>query len=371
MERKPCILVIDDNPTNLRLLFDYLKEDGFKTLIAEDGEEGISHATIAQPDLILLDMMMPGLSGLETCRLLKQKEETRHIPIIFITALSGVTDKVKGFQAGAVDYITKPFQQEEVLARIRTHLTIRRQREELAELNRRLSKLNATKDKFFSIIAHDMRNAFNSLFCGSQFLLRVDTLERTDIKFMAGEMHSSLQNVFKLLENLLSWARVQRGMMEFAPERFDFRELSTESVGLFEESACRKGIELTCSVSPDAHVFADKNMSATVLRNLISNAVKFCDRGDSIHITAREEREELLEICVRDTGTGIPSEDIPRLFQIEGHYKQPGTAQEKGTGLGLILCREFVHRQGGDIWVESSSGQGSSFYFTLPREDRS
>ncbi len=357
---KPAIiLAVDDTPTNLRILLDYLKELGFKTLIATSGERAIQQLELVLPDLILLDVMMPGLDGFATCRQIKQNPTTKDIPVIFMTALSETVDKVKGFEAGAVDYVTKPFQQEEVLARITTHLTMQRQKRELAELN-------GTKDKFFSIIAHDMKGAFSSLLGFSSLLATsIQHYNPTEIQEIAQMLNDSAQNTFKLLENLLSWARIQSGRIEFQPRELNLSQLVKDNVELLCENANQKGLNIINSIEPATLVYADENMVNTILRNLIANGIKFSQAGGEIKI-AQKIVEEFVEISVADTGIGIPAPYVQHLFRIDKTFTRAGTADEKGTGLGLILCKEFVQKNGGQITVESVEGQGTTFRFTLP-----
>ncbi|QTA84606.1 hybrid sensor histidine kinase/response regulator [Desulfonema magnum] len=379
-DEKTVILIIDDNLGNLKLLSEYLKESGYKILIAEDGEEGLRHAKFALPDLILLDIMMPGIDGFETCCRLKENETTKDIPVIFMTAASETADKVRGFKSGATDYVTKPFEQEEVLARIATHLTIHRQKKALSELNAKLcqanselTELNATKDKFFSIIAHDLKNALNTLLSGSELLAgSVCRFNREKTELFAKEMLSSVKNTFNLLENLLNWSRIQQGKMDIRPKAIDLYKLACHQISFFQKKAERKKIELSHSVKPDTFVYADLNMTDTILRNLISNAIKFTHNSGKITVSAqsfdeKNENHEFVKISVSDNGIGISAYNIIKLLKIECKYRTLGTDGEKGTGLGLILCKEFVRKNRGIIWIESEIGKGSTFSFTLPK----
>ncbi|MDM8549088.1 hybrid sensor histidine kinase/response regulator [Desulfobacterales bacterium HSG2] len=363
---KPVILVADDDPLNLQALFDYLRGSGFRVMIAESGEEALEQVKLSLPDIILMDVRMPGLDGFETCRRLKENESTSDIPVIFITALSDTPDKIRGFEMHAVDYITKPFHQEEVLARIKTHLTIQRQKKELAELNEELARANATKDKFFSIIAHDLKGAFNVLISGGRLLSEhIDLFDKDKIKAFAEEMVISAQNTFKLLQNLLQWAGVQRNTIAFKPMKIDLHNLVSANVVFFQKNAEQKKIRVSHSVEPGTNVQADLNMTDTILRNLISNALKFTPANGEVSISAENEGE-LVRVSVSDTGIGMSDENMSKLFRIEGYFKSVGTAGEKGTGLGLILCKEFAEKNGGTLWVESEEGNGTTFTFSLP-----
>ncbi|MCB0209901.1 MAG: hybrid sensor histidine kinase/response regulator [Anaerolineae bacterium] len=356
----PTILIVDDNPTNLKVLFNYLKQTGFRTLIAKSGLAAIQQVERLPPDLILLDVMMPGIDGFETCRRLKGNALTKDIPIIFITALGDTANKVKGFEAGGVDYITKPFQQEEVLARINTHLTIQIQKRELYELN-------ATKDKFFSIIAHDLKGALAGLLVFSDLLATtIEDYSPDQIAKIAENMNDSLKNKFKFLENLLNWARLQKGSLEYMPETLDLYALIETNIELLCDTARSKKITLINKVEPDKFfIYADSNMTHTITRNLIANALKFTHPGGSVSITAKYQ-DDFVAIAIIDTGVGMAPEILTKLFKIESKVKMVGTADERGTGLGLLLCKEMAEKQGGKIWADSEAGKGSTFTFTVP-----
>ncbi len=359
------ILVVDDNPTNLGVLFDYLDSFGFEVLLVQDGEKALKVFESDCPDIILLDIIMPGSDGFEICRRLKANDRTKDIPVIFMSALTEMIDKIKGFEMGAVDYITKPFQQEEVLARLKAHLTIKHQKEQLRELN-------ASKDRFLSIISHDLKNQFAALFFQSDLLF--DLIERgdSDANELLGHQRDTLNQTFKLLENLLDWALLQRGELECKPIKLDILKLVMANIKLIGENAERKNISLKSLVKPGSTAYADLKMVETILRNLISNAVKYTNSGGEVELAATllpdstEGMEDYIEIAVKDNGIGLKKEDSDKLFRIDIKQQTTGTAKETGTGLGLILCKEFVERNGGKIWIESSPNEGSTFKFTLP-----
>jgi len=367
---KSTILVVDDTPTNLSVLLDYLNQSGFKTLIAQDGEGALEQADYAHPDIILLDVMMPGIDGFETCKRLKDNPVTQDIPVIFMTALSETMDKVKGFQHGAVDYITKPFQQEEVLMRISTHLTIQHQKKALNDLNQKLMASNATKDKFFSIIAHDMRSAFTPMVGYSDMLNRAAAeLENAKLLKYAENMQIMIDNAHKLFKNLLDWARIQRGAMTYKPNHFDLYSIGMSNIAFLISTAKQKKITLELEIPKNTLCFADSNMVDTTLRNLVSNAIKFTREEGNI-VLSSSFVDHSIEVCVSDNGVGIAPENQEKLFTIDNKYKSPGTAGEQGTGLGLILCKELVEKNGGKIWVTSEKDKGSCFRFTLQKSDK-
>jgi signal transduction histidine kinase len=352
------VLLVDDNTNNLGVLYRYLDDEGFTVLVSQDGERALKLAHDQRPDLILLDIMLPGISGFEACERLKADPTTADIPVIFISALTDIQDKVRGFEAGGVDYITKPFQQEEVLARINAHVTIKRQREEL-------DRLNATKDRLFSVIGHDLRGPFMGLL-GALELLRdsSDDMDAETTRELIDSLYDSAQKTYNLLENLLEWSRSQQ-RVEVQQRPVELRNLVSDTAQLFHAGASQKGISLCVEVPDDVVAYADRDMISTVVRNLVNNAVKFTAPGGTVRVSGRQT-EELVILEVSDTGVGIPPEEIDGLFELERSVSRAGTSGEKGSGLGLLLTHEYVVRNGGRIDVESTPGEGSRFRVTLP-----
>ena len=372
--KSATILIVDDNPTNLRVLMDHLKASGLKILVARSGEGALQQVEYARPDVILLDVMMPGMNGFETCRRLKALDAARELPVIFMTALTETVDKLKGFEAGGVDYITKPLQHEEVLARVKTHLTIRKLQQQLQEQNLalleknvQLQELNASKDKFFSIIAHDLRSPLSGLL--ALIRLTAEQFEKythDEARQVMDALREESEDLYKLLENLLTWATIQRGRIPYQPKPIALPPLIERNLRLFAPNAAQKQITLTNAAPSPLPAYADADMVDAILRNLLSNAVKFTKAQGTITISATR-REQEVEVAVADTGVGMSPEQLAQLFRIDAKHHALGTAGEKGTGLGLNLCKELVEKNGGRIWAESEIGQGSVFRFTLPQ----
>lgn len=361
------ILLVDDNPVNLGILFEHLTGQGFAVFIAQNGKMALKFLETELPDLILLDVKMPGVDGFEVCRRIKANDATRAIPVIFMTALAETSDKIAGFQAGGVDYITKPFQQAEVLARIQAHLTISRLQRELEQKNRLLEELNASKDTFFSIMAHDLRGPFTGLLGISQVILEsLDSFSKEEIKDAVSKLHESAERVFKLLENLLSWSRLQRGAMTLQPQPIYLNDVVNQTIHLFAATAQRKQITLNIAGFEETPlVYADLSMLNTVLRNLVANSLKFTRPGGNVTITAAKCDPEVV-LSVSDTGIGIPKDKLATLFRIDQQYQREGTDGETGTGLGLLLCKELIEVNHGSIRVNSREGEGTVFSVGLP-----
>ncbi len=229
-----------------------------------------------------------------------------------------------------------------------------------------LKKLNANKDKFFSIIGHDLKGPFTSLLGYSEALTNdIEKLTDEQIKQFSETIYRTSKNIFRLLENLLTWSRLQRDVIKFKKEKFPINELIHQTLETFELNAREKQIKLIAECEVEIFVNADKNMIETVLRNLISNAVKFT-RNDGIVKISIEKNEENILVKVADNGIGIEEKDLNKLFKIESNFSSEGTNYEKGTGLGLVLCKDFVDKHSGKIWAESFPGKGSEFKFTIP-----
>jgi signal transduction histidine kinase len=247
-------------------------------------------------------------------------------------------------------------------------ITERKESEKTLQLkNEELSKLNAEKDKFFSIIAHDLRSPFNA-FLGLTRMMEeeLSALTMDEIQKIAENMGKSANMLFHLLENLLEWARMQQGLRSYNPKPFKLLSMVYKSIDLVFDSAEKKKINLGFNIPDDLIVIADEQMLESLMRNLVFNAIKFTPHGGHITIAASVKPDNSVEISIRDTGIGMNQKMIDDLFRLDAHTHRNGTDGELSTGLGLIICRDFVEKHGGKLWVESEEGKGSTFYFTLP-----
>ncbi|RMH69744.1 MAG: hybrid sensor histidine kinase/response regulator [Gemmatimonadetes bacterium] len=379
------ILIVDDSPITLGGLIYFLNRKHFETVVEVNGYEALERIHEIQPDIILLDVMMPDMDGFEACRRLKAREDTKDIPIIFITAMSDVKSKIKGFKQGGVDYITKPFNLEEVYARVTTHLTLKRLRRQLLEQNRllqdknqqmerlnqvleaknkELQELNASKDKFFSIIAHDLRGPFSAFFTALGAINSSD--EFKTVHHITTYLEDSAENLYKFMENLLQWARVHMNSVEFHPEKVQCDAIIQECIDPLHTLFEQKEITITYTPNPDLWVYVDVGMISTVLRNLLMNALKFTPRGGAVQVYT-QDNGDMVQLAVQDNGIGIAENALAKLFKIDEKYRSEGTEEELGSGLGLILSKEFIEKHGGRIWATSEVNQGSTFYTTLPK----
>jgi len=352
------ILAVDDMPTNLLLLQACLPRDEFSFRGCGNAEELFLLLKGEPCDLLLLDVLLPGLDGYEIARTLKADPSWASIPIIFLTSLNQEDEVVKGFEAGGVDYVSKPFHKTELLLRLRTHLALK-------DKNEALWAANQARDRFFSILAHDLKNplaGYQSLI--HEVIQTFDRIERQDLLEVLQTIGQSAQNVYRLLETLLDWGRAQTGALVLEPQTLFLRFLVEESLESLEDGFRRKGIDLDVDLGLD-RVWADRDTVIAIVRNLLSNALKFTRPGGRVTLRSRSV-DDRVELTVADTGVGIPPARIGMLFRMENKVSTPGTNREPGTGLGLILCAEFAEKNHGSIQVRSLPGEGTTFILALP-----
>lgn len=365
------VLIVDDIEDNVVVVERLIKRQGLSTSVAYSGMQALSIAESKQPDLILLDVQMPEMDGFEVIKKLKENPKTKGIPVIFLTARTEHESMMEGFQLGGVDYITKPFNSGEVLNRVRTHLELKHAHDIAIEQNEKLVTLNATKDRFFSIIAHDLKNPITNFRDITRVLSdKFSDIPNEELQEYIESLRYSSQAICVLLENLLDWSRSQRGAILFAPVEFDFSFLVQNVVEVLHTNAINKNILIDTSYVPDGmRVVADVKMLNTVLRNLVSNAIKFTEQGGKVTVSAKKG-EKNTEFTVADTGVGISAMKISKLFKVSENNSTLGTYGEQGTGLGLVLCKEFINRHSGDIQIESTLGKGTKITIIIPNIEK-
>ena len=362
----PTVLIVDDNSNNLKIIAITLRELNYKLVIATNGQSAIEMVDKTRPDLVLLDIMMPGMDGYETCEIIKSKKENENLPIIFLTALNEKANIIKGFEVGGVDYITKPFNKEELISRVETHLELKFTQDALKKNTKYLYELNSLKDKMFSVIGHDLRSPLGSVKMTLEFLSEtISEASREELQTTVDFLLKTTNEAFSLLDNLLGWGRAQSGNISINKEKVNLADLVNSVYLIHKKNIGAKNIEFLNNVEKGTSICADLNTITAVLRNLLSNAIKFTPNYGSIIISS-VNLENLVRIEVKDTGVGIPVENIPKLFDSTQHLTTYGTNSESGSGLGLNLCYDFVKRNDGEISVESETGKGTSFYIDLP-----
>lgn len=383
MNKEQVILIVDDNPDNLALVGNILKKSNHRLLFAQSGVHALKAIYDKQPDLILLDVMMPDLDGFAVCKQLKQDTNFADIPIIFLTAKAEKDNVIAGLELGAVDYITKPFNSKELITRVDTHLELKMAKEDLkqrvAELSmakielahkvEELKQANLTKDKFFSIISHDLMNPFSGLIGFASLLVdKNQSLNEKQRDECIDHIFQLSKQGLNLLTNLLDWSRSQTGRMEVTPMHLNLKSIVDGNIKLLHNQVTAKQIQFFSTIDSKQTVFADERMLTTIIRNLLSNAIKFTpDRGE-ITVSA-QEKDNYLEILIADTGIGMTAEILDKIFRIDVSHTTKGTHGERGTGLGLILCKEFIEKNRGTITATSEQGKGSQFYVCFPRSN--
>ena len=280
------------------------------------------------------------------------------------TAIKDKSGKVVAYR-GILRDITETKRNEDKLKQLVERLEY--VNSQLHQSEEELKSTNATKDKFFSIIAHDLRSPFSSLLSFSEFLVEdIETLEKAETKLFAEKIHEAAQSVFSLLENLLQWSRIQSGKIPYNPAGFNITAKINQVIKLLSNNADNKKIKIVNECLNNTVVFADDDMLSSVIQNLLSNAIKFTNTGGVIVFRSNILKDEI-EISITDNGVGMKEEDIKKLFRLDAHLTTYGTNEEKGSGLGLLLCQEMIERNRGKISVESKLGKGTTFTFTLPK----
>ncbi len=360
------ILIVDDVVSNVLLLKILLSNEKFQVCTANNGTTCIEIAKKEHPDLILLDVMMPDISGFDTAVILKKDEETKEIPIIFLTALNTPADLVHGFKVGASDFLTKPFNKEELVMRVMQQISLVAAKRIIEQQNAELRATLSNRDKMYSVIAHDLRSPMASI----RMVLNL-VVASTSPELVGPELYELLdkankesEDVHDLLDNLLKWTKSQTGRLNVVIQDLDLNDIIPGVVDIFEMIAQTKRIKLNLQMS-DAPliVTADNDMLKTVVRNFLSNAIKFSPEDSSIEIIMTKEAE-FAKVSVKDHGVGIAPERLGSIFH-KGETTY-GTGGEEGSGLGLQLCQDFARKIGGDCMVESVVGEGSTFSVLIP-----
>ena len=362
------LLVVDDVQTNVLLLKALLGKEGYGILVANNGQEALEVIRNENPDLILLDVMMPGMDGFEVAERLKSEEFRCEIPIIFLTALDDTQSIVNGFILGVGDFISKPFRKEELMVRIKHQLSLVAARRIIEEKNEELRKTIAGRDKMYSVIAHDLRSPMASmkmLLNTIMMSVEKDKID-PDIFDMLEMSNKTSEEVFSLLDNLLKWTKSQLGKLTVIPQKLDISGLADGVVEVMNSVAEVKHIKLIRTDHESFFVYVDIEMIKSILRNLISNAVKFSNPDSEIKVGIKAEDGKVI-VSVTDSGKGIKKEDQHKLLKDSTHFTTYGTNSEEGSGLGLLLCRDFARKNGGELWFESEENLGSVFSFSLPQ----
>ena len=360
------ILIVDDVVSNVLLLKILLSNEKYQVCTANSGKMCIEQAKNEKPDLILLDVMMPDISGFDTAVILKKDPATRDIPIIFLTALNNPSDLVHGFKVGANDFLTKPFNKEELLVRVMHQITLVAAKRLIQQQNEELRQTIGNRDKMYSVIAHDLRSPMASIRMVLNLVVSAVTPESVgqELFDLLDNANRESEEVHDLLDNLLKWTKSQTGRLTVVMQDLDLNDIIPGVVDIFTIIASTKHIKLNYRATDAPLVVrADNDMLKTIVRNLMSNAIKFSPEESSIDIIMQPEGD-YAKISVRDHGVGISPERLGNLFK-KGETTY-GTGGEEGSGLGLQLCADFAHKIGGSVTVDSTLGEGSTFSVLVP-----
>ncbi len=358
---KSRILVVDDISKNLQVVGTILRNEGYHVMPATSGLQALERVSAQPPDLILLDLMMPEMDGLEVCSRLKADPFTRQIPVIFLTASNEMDHLMKGFEAGAVDYITKPFNAPELLARVRTHLELKHARE-------RLREMNEEKNEFMGIAAHDLRNPLSAIQGYAEMIIEdAQSLAHRDLEGNGQRIREAAKRMTEMVQNFLDANRIERGELKLNMAISDLSPLLQSVLETQSPPATAKGQMIQLELPPTPTLaLADVSITFQVFENLVSNAVKYSPPGKKIFVRLKAETG-VVRFEVEDQGPGLSKEDQKKLFGKFARLSAKPTGGEHSTGLGLSIVKRLVEAMNGKVWCESELGMGAKFIVTIPQ----
>jgi signal transduction histidine kinase len=374
MNKAPKILIVDDDDRNVRLMESILKANNYAVAKAHDGEEALQSVAEDRPDLVLLDAMMPRMNGFEVCLRLKKDPATRLIPVIMVTALNALEDKVQALEIGADDFLSKPINRLELLAKMRSvlrtkalHDQVEQTRIELERKNQELVRLEHLKDSLMQMIVHDLKNPLTGIMGNIELLLRKgDECDADKRRSLLLKSRDSSNRLLKMIMDLLDISKLEEEKMELQWTGFDLGELVSESLRELRGATEVESKSLVYAQEGERFdVEADRELIRRVLGNLLSNALKHTPGGAEIRVEI-ERGAEGLAVSVIDQGEGIPGEYHAKIFEKFGQVDVKKSGHKADRGLGLTFCKMVVEAHGGRIWVKSAPGKGSVFTFLLP-----
>ena len=366
----PClgrVLVVDDIAANVRLLAGILKVADYDVLTAESGADALQKVEEFAPDVVMLDVMMPEMDGFEVCRRLRENPRTAALPVVMVTALHETEDRVRALEAGADDFLTKPVNEIEVVARVKSLVRVKRGRDELETALSDLQRAESLRDSLASMLVHDLRAPLTTILAPLEMLSSNAFGELNEMQSEVAEMATRGANrLLYLVNELLDVSKLESGNMTLQPSEFQVAPVVEEALELTGVLAGRDEQLVEREYSNDFQVRADEDLLRRVLSNLLSNAVKFTPSDGRIGVGAKTGDNEVL-FWVRDEGDGVPPEYRDKIFEKFGQVESRQEGRKLSTGLGLTFCKLAVEAHGGRIWIESEAGRGSTFFFTLPQ----
>jgi two-component system, sensor histidine kinase and response regulator len=366
------VLIVDDTPDNVQVLRMMLRKRGYKITTANSAEEALQQLATKIPDVFLLDVSMPKMDGYELCRRLKQNPETRDVPVIFISALNQTHDKIRGFEVGGIDYITKPFETEEVVARVNSQVTLYQQRRELESLHQRdrerYEALSTAKDQFLSTASHDLKNPLGAIMGYASILRDLPHIREDEYTREAVEnITYGARRMQRLIADLLDLVRMETGV-GLNISRADVGLMITRVVQEMQVLAQQKNHTLKYQPpSPPVFLNLDEPKIGQVLMNLISNAIKYTPNGGTVEVRVQDDGR-FVHLTVQDNGLGIPADALPKLFGKFFRVRTREHMAQEGTGLGLSIVKAIVEQHNGAVDVESTLKKGTRFIISLPHE---
>jgi len=370
---KRLILIVDDLPDNLQVLAGHLTDAGYEILAANSGPRALALVRNRIPDLILLDIMMPGMDGFQVCEALKADPDSAEIPVIFITARTETEDIVEGLEKGAVDYVTKPFKPAELLARVRTHIELKSVRDmcqtynkQLQRITRHMTRLNEDKNRFLGIVSHDIRGAFANVVSVSRLLTEFEeTLEENEAGRLLTDIGLEAEHMIALAQNLLNIDAIERQQISLRQEQVETRALLEFALQSHQMAIRAKNLNVQMRTG-DHLIQGDLTACRQILNNLLSNAIKYSSDNSKIWLESTVNTEQQVVVTVRDQGQGISEEDQKKLFTPFTRLNSKIGPYEHSVGLGLSIVKLMTQAMGGTVICQSEAGRGATFSVMLP-----
>ncbi|MDD2438158.1 MAG: hybrid sensor histidine kinase/response regulator [Massilibacteroides sp.] len=361
------ILVVDDIAANVLLLKVMLEQEGYNVLTADGSKEAFQKVYENKPDIILLDVLMPEMDGFEFTEKLKSKPEYQDLPIIFLTALDKPSEIAQGFKVGGFDFVSKPFNKIELLARVKHQVSLIEAQRIILKQTKELQDTIVGRDKLYSVIAHDLRAPMSSMkmILNAVYFNINEASAGKDLVEQLQAANKIVEELFSLLDNLLKWTRTQLKLLQPVLQEYNLVELVKGLVSVFEMVAYSKDVHISFQAPEKAIVRIDIDMIKTAIRNLLSNAIKYSYHEGKIEVIVRLQGD-LVAVDIIDHGCGIREENKSKLLNVATHYTTFGTDHEEGSGLGLLLAKEFLSLNNGQLKFVSREGLGTTFTIVLP-----